>query len=296
MKKLFVLGLTIVLVLAVSIVAGAATKTTIGGEGNFGYKLVDGENNDSDFSSYKLVVTAEVNPNVTLLSKIKCDPAANDGTSKYFTDECTATIKMVPATLTVGFFGFGFGGNKDLLDAACKDFKSEAALQMEIPLGKGLTGKVLYIGHDSTYDANAQAGAYGLRADYSLNKFGAGFIYGDLNDNQYDKSTAYTVTASYKVMPDLMAYIDYSTLEENEKNTNIILGAYYTSDKSPWEFRAEYDLNNENKIDNWSENFNPWQVRLIYKFSPNLKVQFDGYQKSAGDNTQTAEAKVVVSF
>lgn len=300
MKKLLFLGLALALVVTVAPGVFAAAKVTVGGEANFGYDFAKKDyrgEEGADFSDLAVTVKGEVADNISFYGKIKSENLSEKG--QFFTDEAHATLKLNPVSLKIGYYGFGFGGGKDLLDVPMGDLKSHVGIQAEVPLGEGLTGKVYIPLPGDKVVNDTEAGAFGLRLDYNKEIYGFGVIYGqsdwkkkdnikDQNQNPisvYDCATAYTVTAYFKPIPDLKAYVDYSTLTADviaggeKENTAIILGAYYTPVDLPIEIRAEYDLDDENDIAKWYDH-NPWALRFVYKINSNVKIEANRNRKS----------------
>jgi hypothetical protein len=289
MKKLYLLGLVMGLMLVMPVV-GAATKTTISGEGNFGYDFAakdDPTNGDpkKESSSYVLKINAEVNPNVSLWGKFKMEPATKN--SHFFADECFATLAYKPVTCKIGYYGFGFGGGKDILDVV-DDFKSKVGLQAEAAIGGGLTGKVWLTGERNTDLGQPLGdGAYAAAIDFSTARFGVGCIYGDPDNDA--SGTLYTVNGFLIPFPDLKAYVNYCD-QADAKKTTLLVGANYTPVKSPWEFRAEYDLDSEST--DWTGDFNPWGIRVIYKINSNVKLQADVNEKKSGVDSQNIKLNI----
>jgi hypothetical protein len=303
MKKILVIGLAMVLVLTLSVAAFAETRVIIGGEGNFGYDFAD---DGYDFSDYALTVNVDVASNISLFAKVKTEPAANKA-GTYFTDKCYATLAYAPVTWTVGYFGFGFGGGRDILNQAVSDFKSITGIEAEMALGKRLNGKV-YVALDESKTTNyftdttttpptiipvtteeldhpLDKGAYAFALDYANDYYGLGVVYGD---TAFDKGTCYAINGFLKPTPDLIAFVNYG-FEDASDNTAIILGAIYASAKSPWEFRAEFDVDDEN---NGADSFNPWGLRAAYRINPNVKIQADVNEKTSGSEQQQVKLNI----
>jgi hypothetical protein len=321
MKRLLVLGVTVVLVFAVSLASLADVTVKFNGEGNLGYKFTEDNAEGDDgvnFGDFVLKTTADVTENVSLFSKIKTEYIAGktkstgtvDGSSvtveassnQFFIDEMFATLKYDPVTMKIGYWGFGFGGDKDIIDAAMGDMKSQVGIQAETTISEGLTAKVFYPSKGDRV-AGDFWGGFGVGLNYSQDLYGVGFVYGKteiLNDDKTTNDvTGYAVTGYYKPIDDLKAFVDYSVKQVDKDtgdvdNTNIIIGAIYTPVDLPFEFRAEYDLDNKNEVAPWEKEFNPWGVRAAYKLNANTKIQIDRNQKEPGK--QATELKLNVTF
>jgi hypothetical protein len=223
--------------------------------------------------------------------------------NQFFIDEMFATLKYDPVTMKIGYWGFGFGGDKDIIDAAMGDMKSQVGIQAETTLMEGLTAKVYYPSKGDRV-AGDFWGGFGVGLNYSQDLYGVGFVYGkteilnDDADKTTDDVTGYAVTGYYKPIADLKAFVDYSVKQVDKStgdvdDTNIIIGALYTPVDLPIEFRAEYDVDNKNEVDGWDD-FNPWGVRMAYKLNDNTKIQVDRKQKKPG--SQATELKLNVTF
>jgi hypothetical protein len=311
MRKVVVLVLTVVLVFAVSLASLAEVAVKFNGEGNFGYKFTEdnAEGDDgTNFGDFVLKVTADVTDNVSLFTKIKEEYIAGKGkTNEFFIDEMFATLKYDPVSFKIGYYGFGFGGDKDILDTAIGDLKSQVGIQAETTLFEGLTAKIYYPSKGAEEVENTWGG-FGVGLNYSQDLFGFGLVYGqsdDLDDTDPLNITTtsykgYAVTGFYIPIPDLKAFVDYTikTVEYSsgdKDNTNIIVGALYTPVDLPFELRVEYDLDDKNETDaDWTKDFNPWGVRAAYKLNDNTKIQIDRNQKKPGD--QATELKLNVTF
>jgi hypothetical protein len=324
MKKLLVLGITVVLVFAVSLASLADVAVKFNGEGNFGYKFTEDNAEGDDgvnFGDFVLKTTADINENISLFSKIKTEYTAGKTTAtgtvdgdtvtvesnsnQFFIDEMFATLKYDPVTMKIGYWGFGFGGDKDIIDAAMGDMKSQVGIQAETTLMEGLTAKVYYPSKGDRV-AGDFWGGFGVGLDYSQDLYGVGFVYGkteilnDDADKTTDDVTGYAVTGYYKPIADLKAFVDYSVKQVDKDtgdvdDTNIIIGALYTPVDLPIEFRAEYDVDNKNETDaEWTKDFNPWGVRVAYKLNDNTKIQLDRKQKNP--SSQATELKLNVTF
>jgi hypothetical protein len=322
MKKLLVLGIAVVLVFAVSLASLADVAVKFNGEGNFGYKFTEDNAEGDDgvnFGDFVLKTTADINENISLFSKVKTEYIAGktkatgtiDGSTvtvesnsnQFFIDEMFATLKYDPVTMKIGYWGFGFGGDKDIIDAAMGDMKSQVGIQAETTLMEGLTAKVYYPSKGDRV-AGDFWGGFGVGLNYSQDLYGVGFVYGkteilnDDADKTTDDVTGYAVTGYYKPIADLKAFVDYSVKQVDKStgdvdDTNIIIGALYTPVDLPIEFRAEYDVDNKNEVDGWDD-FNPWGVRMAYKLNDNTKIQVDRKQKKPG--SQATELKLNVTF
>lgn len=311
MKKLVVLSLTVILVLAMSAATFAAVKVTVGGEGNFGYNFASKDcyngNDGCNFSDWNIQLKADVSDTISFFGKLKSNDLSAD--QKFETDELTATLKYAPVTYKVGYFGFGFGGSKDILDVPMGDLKSYVGIQAETSFADGFTAKAYIPVKGKKPVSDTEAGAFGLRLDYAKDTYGFGAIYGQSDwkkkgqtpskTDVFKNATAYTLTGFYKPLKDLKAFVDYSTLTaDTEKSgnlddTDIIIGAYYTPADLPIEVRAEYDMNNENDIAGWT-GFNPWGVRFAYKINANTKIEVNRNQKNS--SSQETAVKLNVSF
>jgi hypothetical protein len=317
MKKLIVLGLTMVLIFAVSLASWADVAVKFNGEGNLGYKFTEDNaagDDGTNFGDFVLKTTVDVTDNVTLFSKIKTEylagktnstgsvdgdtvtvePSRND----FFIDEMHATLKYDPVTLQIGYYGFGFGGDKDIIDAAMSDLKSQVGIQAQTTIAEGITAKVYYPSQGTETPENTWGG-FGFGLNYSQDLFGVGVVYGqtDVVDSD-DSITAYAVNAYYMPISDLKAFVNYSVKQldsaVDKDNTNIIVGAIYTPVDLPFEFRAEYDVDSENEVDGWAKDFNPWGVRAAYKLNANTKIQIERNQKKPAE--QATELKLNITF
>ncbi|HYH02506.1 MAG TPA: porin [Bacillota bacterium] len=308
MKKFLGIALTVGLVLSMTVVTVAAPKVTVGGEGNYGYDFAkDSYKGDegANFGDLALTVTAEINNNVSLFGKLKTEDLSK-GMGEHFTDEAWAYLKFAPMNLKIGYFGFGFGGSKDILDVPMGDFKSSVGLQAETLIAEAVAAKLYFPTRSSTKDDVIDGtvcadNAFGLRFDYNKEAFGVGVIYGrtDVNDVINgdtvigDNATAYTLTAYYKPLKDLKTFLDYSIKEieyrdsSSTDDTSIIIGVLYTPANLPYECRLEYDLDDENDFKSPEENFNPWGIRLAYKLNPNTKVEINCNEKAFGSKERS---------
>ncbi|HYH02505.1 MAG TPA: hypothetical protein VEC37_05350, partial [Bacillota bacterium] len=147
MKKFLVLMLTVGLLVVLATGVWAAAKVTVGGEGNFGYDFAKKDDNTGDeginFADLALTAKAEVD-NFTLFAKFKNENFASNDVDKKketFVDEAHVTVNLNPVNLKIGYYGWGFGVNKDILDVT-GDLKSHVGIQAEATLAEGLVGKI----------------------------------------------------------------------------------------------------------------------------------------------------------
>lgn len=289
MKRFLVLLLTVGLLVSLVTGVAAAAKVTVGGEGNFGYNFAatgsDGDDG-ANFADLALTAKAEVD-NFTLFGKFKNDYFVNSDVTKNkdtFVDEAYIAVNLNPVNLKIGYYGWGFGVNKDILDVT-GDLKSRVGIQAEATLAEGLVGK-LYLptkGDKVVDDTYAEDGAFGLRLDYNQDVFGLGLIYGKKSDDL----DAYTVSGYFKPVADLKTFLDYHTQSYNDNDDDrIIIGLLYTPADAPIEFRAEYDLDDEG---NGADSFNPWGLRFAYKFNTNVKVEVNVNEKKDGVEEQSVK-------
>ncbi|TCL53736.1 porin-like protein [Hydrogenispora ethanolica] len=281
MKKLLVLALSAMLVLGFSFAAMAETKVTFAGEGQFGYDL----EKDVDLSEFNINVTAATD-NVTLFGKIKTEKATNDK-SNYMTDEAWASVAIGSATVKAGFFGWGFGGSKDLLDVA-KDFKSQTGLSITAPIAEGFTGKLFYSLNASTYEIGTADGAVAAGLDYANDVWGAGVAFGDTKKDNDQKVTG--VTAFFIPVEGLKTYVTYTTqsYKAGSDEDDLLVGFYWTPVDNPFELRAEYNTEDSN-----ASKANDWAVRAFYKLNANAKLRYDIANK---DDKDESSIRIVVSF
>lgn len=324
MKKLLVLALSVVLVLGFSIAALADVTTNIHGEAYLGFKNTTAVDDNQTVGEFNINATAVIDDNVTVFGKIKTWDAGGHSDS-YSNDEVWASAKFGTVTTKVGYFGWGFGGDKDILNTASDDFKgNRAALLVTVPFAEGFNGEAFYSYAASKKAALLGDGAYGVGLSYAAETWSIGVKYGDSksNDESVTNSAWGTsgdgfsatgkdhkltnVTASYKGIESLDLFLSYTNLTDvntatagkYDDVTTSIVGVIWSPADLPWIVRAEYDLNDELKANGAGGNlgstqytdFNPWGFRICYKINnnPNTLIRLDRNQctKSGGATTE----------
>lgn len=331
MKKLLVVALSAIMVLSMAAVSMAAVA--VGGEFNFGYKTEATDNlskddktalsdpskpdKGTDFIESKVTVSGDVNDNLAVFAAIK----TNDGSSNnagFFNDELWAKLKYDAFALQVGYFGFGFGGPKDILDAAYGDFKADAGLLASYKFTDAITGK-LYYGYDNDYirtaangpvylDGATGDGAIAVGVDYAADALAFGLTFAqpnlDFKSQNLETDSIIAANVSYAIgaFKPFVSYSSYSETKNNKDQDNsvIILGFTLESADMPFYARAEYDLDSENEVAGWAkDDLSLYGIRLGYKLNANAAIegQFKTVANATGSDTDNdTYIKLKVTF
>ncbi len=342
MKKLLVVALSAIMVLSMAAVSMAAVA--VGGEFNFGYKTeapdtldaaLGGDDKGTDFIESKVIVSGDINDNLAVFAAIKTNGSSENGGSRFFNDELWAKLKYDAFNLQVGYFGFGFGGPKDILDAAYGDLKADAGLLASYKFTDSFTGK-LYYGYDndvaaavmvdtstpadtpdtlvySTLDGAAGDGAIAVGFDYAADALSVGLIFAQPNFEYTDLNTKYetdnviAANVSYAIGA-FKPYVSYSScsvsttiagVKTDSDDSVIMVGFTLESADMPFYARAEYDLDTENEVKGWTEDLDIYGIRLGYKLNANAAIegQFKTVANAAGDDTDNdTYIKLKVTF
>ncbi len=318
MKKLLVVALSAIMVLSMAAVSMAAVA--VGGEFNFGYKTEAADTLDSaisskpdkgtDFIESKVTVAGDLNDNLEVFAAIKTNGGSENGGSRFFNDELWAKLKYDAFNLQVGYFGFGFGGPKDILDAAYGDFKAEAGLLASYKFTDTFTGK-LYYGYDNDFvfakenagvlttnalDGETGDGAVAVGFDYTADALSVGLIYaqpkvkfdGDVFTSKYETKSIIAANVSY-AFGVFKPYISYSTnaitndAGKDVDNTVTIVGFTLESADMPFYARAEYDLDSKDDVAGWKKDLDIYGIRLGYKLNANAAIE--GQFKTVANTT-----------
>jgi hypothetical protein len=316
MKKCLIMVLTMLLVVTMSAVVCAESKVVISGEANMGYDFDEIDNQGGDganFSNYKLALKTDLADNVSFYSRVQSKDVTKTKGTIYFKD-FRATLKFDPVELRVGYYGFGFGNYEDILDVASGDFKARLGVRATIPFAQDWNGQ-LYLAtkseKDNAEDQKLGNGAYAVCVNYNKDKFGGQIFYADpkwdgVPDDSsaatkvysYDSAQIYAVNLFYKPISDLVIYLENCTVSADLKagtsleNTNSILGALYTPANSPFEFRVEYDIDNENEFSSGWTDFNPWGFRVDYKLKPNARIEMNRNECSPTSSETSIKLKL----
>jgi hypothetical protein len=232
MKKLLVVALSAMLVLAYASVSMAAIAVT--GEANFTYDVT----NSTQSSDCKLVFDAAVNDTVSVNAAIKGTSAGSVGTVTNVTpvdplvsvdattpygvvlDTFSATIQSSDAlSVKLGYFGTGFGGSTDILDKAIADVKGPANALISYNVSDAIAVKFDLLYGDPI--------AYAVILAYTSDAISADL---GIVDGGQALNFAYTMGA-------IKAYLNYEKLEAGAQDE--IVGVVYTGDALS--ARLEYD-------------------------------------------------------
>ncbi len=316
MKKLLVVALSAIMVLSMAAVSMAAVA--VGGEFNFGYKteaadVIDATEKGTDFIESKVLVSGDLNDNLSVFAAIKTNDASSNGAG-FFNDELWAKLKYDAFNLQVGYFGFGFGGPKDILDAAYGDFKAEAGLLASYKFTDSFTGK-LYYGYDndamtlngntitvpagytfSTTDPDVFTldpsgafldgatgdGAVAVGFDYTADALSIGLIFAQPNleakGTPFETDSVIAANIAYAIgaFKPFVSYSSYSGTNmaaKDVENTDIIVGFTLESADMPFYARVEYDVDSENEVANWADDLSLYGIRLGYKLNANAAIE-----------------------
>ncbi len=340
MKKLLVVALSAIMVLSMAAVSMAAVA--VGGEFNFGYKTeaadtldaaLGGTDKGTDFIESKVTVSGDVNDNLAVFAAIKTNDGSNAaGTKGFFNDELWAKLKYDAFNLQVGYFGFGFGGPKDILDAAYGDLKADAGLLASYKFTDAFTGK-LYYGYDNdvtgaglvdadnngtpdafvyfTQDGAAGDGAIAVGLDYAADALSVGLIFAKPNfeynatviGQKYETGNIVAANVSYAIGA-FKPYVSYSSFSETTNNVDadnkvIIVGFTLESADMPFYARAEYDVDSKNEVAGWTKDLDIYGIRLGYKLNANAAIegQYKTVANAAGNDTdKDTYIKLKVTF
>lgn len=296
MKKLFVLGLAIVMVLAFAAVSMAATVTT-GGELDFGKNWCDKSNAgyENNVANAKVTFTAQIADDVKAFVAFKGDAgnslsvynnatppvlvATGSNAWSVYVDEAWTQFTEDYGTIKVGYFGYG-QNQKDIVGAVIGDVKSALTATYNVKLGDAL-GLNLAAANKGTY----QGLDYSIGLAYDTDVFG-----GTVNYFKWatDDNSLYSVTAYYKIDA-LKLYAQYENHVNVNNASNFIVGGVYDSADVPLFVRAEYDLANQ------GYSSNDWALRLAYKVTGNYKFQYTMQHVNTDDHLNN-ELLLITTF
>jgi hypothetical protein len=289
MKKLLVVALSAMLVLAYATVSMAAVTLT--GECNVGITLAP-DASKGTFSDCKIVADAAINDTVSVNAAIK---GTSGGTSaavldangdpvvpaesvnipyNVVLDTYSISNKMDMGTLKFGYFEHNLNGKTDILAKAIGGLKPAALIQFAANVGEGMTATVSYDyadGSNSNYIAAFKYDVAPLMVEVGMASF-AGTSGTALNVG-YNIGDALTVYLNYESIPDTGA-----------KDT--IVGVLYTADALS--ARLEYDTV-AGAVDN------PMGLSVAYTAADSL-VYTLSYAKDGIVADATMKVKVTAKF
>lgn len=279
MKKLLVLGLAIVMVLAFAAASMAAT-VTVGGELDFGKGWIDtaGWQDEYNVCNAKVTFTAQIADDVKAFVALKGD-AANSPAWNVLVDEAWTQFTEDYGTIKVGYFGYS-QNQKDIIDAVIGDVKSALTVTYAGKLTDQLTLNLA-----AANEGNADGLDYSVGLAYDADNFG-------VNINYFKWATlvdAYYSAEGYYKLDALKLYAQYENYSNHSSAQNFIVGGVYDSADVPLFVRAEYDLNDQ------GAGSNDWAVRLAYKVTANYKFQYTMFHQNAGDYVKN-ELLLITTF
>ena len=309
MKKLLVLALAAMMVLSFAVASMAAV--TVGGEfyTKYDFGQLDSVNqanedltkvNGLDRIYGKIGVTVTPTDNMTGFMAIKSDGdfgrAANDKANAPFVfDEAWAQVKSGIGTYKVGFYGFGFGGKKDILDIYMRDLKAEDAVSADLAVADGVHAKVYYaIDGSKAGDIVQGDGAYALNLTYDADAFGVGLGYANYAANNAATAQPKFYGVASKLDPGMAinayynfgpatAFLVYDTIKvvAADKNAvNTIVGVSFAPSDSPVYARFEYDVNDQSDLLGDNAKFNGFGAYVGYKFANGLDLRYTRKQQA----------------
>jgi hypothetical protein len=276
MKKLLVVALSAMLVLAYATVSMAAVTVT--GECNVGLQVAPDNAQKGDMSDCKVVFDAAVNDTVSVNAAIKTsfnEDAANPQTGAFGFDTYSISSKMDMGTLKFGYFEHNLNGKTDILGKVIGGLKPASLIQFAANVGEGMTATVSYDyndGSNSNYVASFKYDVAPLMVEVGMASY-AGTSGTALNVG-YGIGDAITVYLNYESVPDTSA-----------KDT--IVGVLYTADALS--ARLEYDANKEGLVEN------PMGLSVAYTAANSLVYTLT-YAKDGSGADATMKVKVTAKF
>lgn len=310
MKKVFILALSTVMVLALAAVSMATV--TVSGEVVAKYNFESG----ADAAEGKIVFDGKVNDAVTAKIIYKYD---TDKTG-VFVDEYWFNVTGDLGALKVGKFGYGTKGNVDIVDGTVKDFKAEAGVAYTYEVDPFML-KVFWA-PDQSYiekpwflvdkEDTSPLGdnAYVLSFCYAADRWGADLNYfASGSDRVYEEYFDYYKWHGYAgniwVQPidylKIYAHFGGTDNEINYNYTTHIIGGLFTAMDGALTIRGEYGIYDYDPwyIENYD--FDSWGVAIQYAAANGLTYKYTRQNKDYDSSvyssgTSTSEFKVTYAF
>jgi hypothetical protein len=323
MKKLLVIALSAIMILACAAIAMADISLT--GEIDTGYKgaTTSDVDNSMPYIFGKVNVAGKLGDSVTGLMVIKSNsdpacPSTEKLENNFQFDEADFTIAESFGTLKFGYYGWN-NNLKDIIDPVRGDVKSyfvsSAALKItdNFTLGLAYSFKgtdnastivtVPAIG-DVTSAANTAYGdtidgQFGIDLGYATDSFGVDLIYTDKNA----ASALYTSLAgtysttgiqAYYLINGFKPYVQYEKASFSESSyddvANTIVGFIYDNADVPFYGRVEYDAS-----DDFGDN-HMTGVRVGYKLANGIKLEAQDYTNIKGTEDKADYFKIICAF
>lgn len=275
MKKLLVLALSAVMVLALATVSMAAV--TVSGEviAKYNFESALGVNSEDKYEG-KIAFDGKVNDSVTAKIVYKFD---NDTAVKV--DEYWFNVAGDMGELKVGRFGWGTNGKRDIIEGTLGDLKAEAGMGYTLK-ADAITFRAFYAA-DETAAGDTALGdnGIGLALAYDTESFGVELVLVDTALTAVE--TAYVVNAYIIPMEGLTAYAQIGS-DETEAEIAIV-GAVYTA--GALTLRGEFGLGDDNE--------DAWGIAAQYAAANGLTYKYTR-KNSRLDAIETSEFKVSVAF
>jgi hypothetical protein len=273
MKKLLVVALSAMLVLAYASVSMAAITTT--GEINVGLTLAP-DASKGQFSDAKIVFDAAINDTVSANAAIKSGVTvlASDGT-KTATDVAWDTYsissKFDMGTLKLGYFGVNLNGKTDILAKVLPEIKPASLIQFAANVGEGMSAAISY-----DYQDEAQ---YIASFTYDVAP-----LYVQVGMENCAGVSGTGLNVGYAIGDALSVYLNYESDDTDAKDT--IIGVLYTQDA----LSARLEMNSEKAGDN-----TPMGIKVAYTAANSL-VYTLSYVKDGAATDATTQIKVTAKL
>jgi len=280
MKKLLVVALSAMLVLAYATVSMAAITWT--GEANVGLQISP-DGSQGQFSDCKVVADAAINDTVSVNAAIKGGVStlyADSATEQLSTNTATIGLdtysisnKFDMGTLKLGFFGVNLNGKRDILGCVIPELKPASMIQFAANVGEGMTAAI-------SYDY-LEAAAYVASFTYDVAP-----LYVQVGIENYtpvtdpatipspDAVSGTALNVGYNIGDALCVFLNYETVGDLDL-TDQIVGVTYTTGA----IGLRFEYNAEQAADS-----NPMGLRVQYTAADSLIYTLEYVNDGSGDD------------
>ncbi|HBE80565.1 MAG TPA: hypothetical protein DDW65_22690 [Firmicutes bacterium] len=303
MKKLLVIALSAMMVLAFAAVSMAAT--TIGGELNFGWYLgqpkaltydeatdttTEADTALGDFANAKVTVTADLTDSIKGFAAFK----SSDSMDKDFVDEAWVKYTQDWGTVQAGFFEFTTDGDVDIIDSYSTNVKHHSGLAVTGKIADGFSVTGYIAGADISAAESDLEYYYAGGVSYDTDTWGAQVL---MATNSADDAATITYANAYYKLGIAKIYFNYadadkalygepapgiggtyvatdgtvSTVTTTMKGSVGILGASFETDK--FYGRAEYEVL-QSDVEDDADLDASYGFRLGYKVTDGTKIEY----------------------